>query len=263
MYRRVALVGLMFVMVVSSASPAWARKPKPGGAGPTGYDVSYPQCNGALPSAPLFGVVGVNDGIVYSANPCLAAEYTWAESSSATTTPKVSFYANTADPGPTSSHWPTGQTTPRPCTSPATLTTACSYDYGWNAAADSFADVARVAGAANATSAPWWLDIETANSWTSDTANNIADVQGALDYLTTPVTQGGAGVTGGAGIYTNSSSWQTITGSTSMFSSDSSWVPGATNLAAAKANCSASVTGGPVRLSQYPSGGFDADFACP
>jgi hypothetical protein len=178
---------------MSVTSPAWARRPKPGGSGATGYDVSFPQCSTALPSSPLFGIVGVNDGMAYTPNPCLAREYAWAEASSSTTTPKVSFYANTADPGPTSSHWPAGQTSPKVCTTPSTLTTSCSYDYGWNAAANSYSDAVQVAGSA-AASAPWWLDIETANSWTSDPTNNIADIQGALDYLTTAASQGGAGV---------------------------------------------------------------------
>ena len=223
-------------------------------ASSTGYDVSYPQCNRALPRSPLFGIVGVNDGIAYSANPCAAAEYTWASRSTTTTRPKVSFYANTADPGPTSSHWPVGQLSPKPCPAPA-LTTDCSYDYGWNAAADSFQDASRASSAAAARAAPWWLDVESANSWTPDPSNNVADLQGALDYLTSATSSR-------PGIYTNSSSWQTITGNSSAFTTYPSWVPGASSLAAAQTNCSHSVTGGPVEYAQYPSGGYDADYPC-
>ena len=89
-----------------------------------------------------FAIVGVNDGIVYSANPCLrsgngAGELAWAEQYE----PVAILYANTADPGPAlSSHWPTGQTTPRFCDPASTDSAACAYDYGWNAAADSYQD---------------------------------------------------------------------------------------------------------------------------
>src|SRR5205823_1713192 len=45
---------------------------------PATYDVSYPQCGGALPTNVDGGIVGVNAGIVFSANPCLATEWAWA-----------------------------------------------------------------------------------------------------------------------------------------------------------------------------------------
>jgi hypothetical protein len=64
---------------------------------------------GALcPRVSSFGIVGVNDGIVYSANPCLgtgagASELAWAERHDGIG--GAILYANTADPGPAlSSH---------------------------------------------------------------------------------------------------------------------------------------------------------------
>src|SRR3954454_12450145 len=121
MYRRILIVPLLsFALVVLTPVSALAAKKPPkgrGDAGATGYDVSYPQCGGALPPSPSFGIVGVNNGIVYSSNPCLASQYAWAVNATSTTGPKVSFYANTANPGPSSSHWPTGATTPMACTS--------------------------------------------------------------------------------------------------------------------------------------------------
>ena len=252
MRRQIVLISVVaFALVFALPTAAFAKK-RPASA--TGYDVSYPQCNGPLPASPLFGIVGVNNGIVYSANPCLAGEYAWASRSTTTHRPKVSFYANTANPGPTSSHWPVGQTSPRPCPAPL-LTADCSYDYGWDAAADSFRDAVNAAGSTAAQSAPWWLDIESANSWTVDAGDNIAAIQGALDYLA-------AAATGGTGIYTNATSWQSITGSSSAFSTYPSWVPGASNLAGAQANCSRSITGGVVVYAQYPSRGYDADYIC-
>src|SRR5437899_2627639 len=67
------------------------RPPPPASAG---YDVSYPQCSSTLPSRPDFGIVGVNGGRAYAANPCLAAQYGWAQTSTTTAYPKLSFYAN-------------------------------------------------------------------------------------------------------------------------------------------------------------------------
>src|SRR3954471_2533423 len=113
--RRTAMIPILAGgLVLATAGPALARKPPKGGGGggssPTGYDVASPQCGGALPSSPLFGIVGVNKGIVYSANPCLATQYQWATTSTGTAGARVSFYANTANPGTASTHWPTGQT---------------------------------------------------------------------------------------------------------------------------------------------------------
>ena len=92
-----ALVPAAGVDASSNASSASSQT----GAAP-GYDISWPQCGGPYPADPAFGIVGVNKGIVYSANPCLASELIWAGGTSA------GLYANTANPGPAlSSHWPT------------------------------------------------------------------------------------------------------------------------------------------------------------
>ena len=236
------------------------------GGSATGYDVSYPQCGRALPTSVGFGIVGVNDGIMYSANPCLGAgdgnsELAWAERYEATPI----LYANTGDPGPAlSSHWPTGQTSPEVCDSSQPDSSACSYDYGWNAAANSYADavnayisLGQLSPLATQTPQPneWWLDVESANSWESNIANNISELQGEVDYLQRQ------GVTT-IGFYANASDWQTITGSTRVFSSLPSWRPGAGSQRTAASFCGTGVTGGPTRYSQYASNGFDADVRC-
>lgn len=276
--RRVvaALVGVGLLVALG---PAAAAKTKSRSAA-DGYDVSYPQCNATLPSA-TFGIVGVNNGRVLSANPCLGtgdgpSELAWAQQA-ANHTP--AFYANTGNPGPAySSYWPTGQTSPRACDASSDNSTDCSYDYGWNAAQDSFAHAVTAeqqvngstasAAATAAAQAPWWLDVETGNSWqtlepaygqtASAKANDVAALDGEVAYLQS------VGVAR-VGFYSTSYQWTQITGGTgARFASFANWVAGFRDLSAAKSGCTAAgFTGGPVRLTQFPAAGLDGDYACP
>ena len=256
--RVVALVALALAVALPMSAQA---APKQKSAGPATYDVSYPQCGGALPSNADGGIVGVNKGIVFSANPCLATEWAWATRA---TTYAPAFYANTGNPGPAySSHWPVGQQAPLVCD--GTNSSACAYDYGWNAAKDSFADAAAV------TSTPasyrWWLDVETGNSWetleaaygqtATAQANDRASIAGAVDALSD------AGVAT-VGVYSTSYQWQQITGGTgTQFAAQPVWVAGVGSLSTAQRNCtSRSFTGGPVTLAQYARSGYDADLHC-
>ncbi len=45
---------------------------------PIGNDVSYPQCAKTIQSQQAFGIVGVNEGLANTTNPCLADEIAWA-----------------------------------------------------------------------------------------------------------------------------------------------------------------------------------------
>jgi hypothetical protein len=245
-----AAVALVFLSLLGAggAAAASARTSH-------GDDISYPQCGHAYPAKPAFGIVGVNKGIAFSANPCLSSEITWAGGTHA------QLYANTGNPGPAlSSHWPTGQTSPRTCAAATPDTADCAYDYGWNAAADSFADAAaawttlRLAG--SAASSTWWLDVETSNSWRTATALNVAALQGEIASLRA---HGVAAV----GIYSTAYQWGVITGSSAAFNASASWIAGASSQKAAQAKCAGpSFTGGRVALVQYISSGFDADVAC-
>jgi hypothetical protein len=251
----IAAVGVALVAVTADTAAAAApRTPAP--AGSTGYDVSYPQCGAALPSDGGFGIVGVTNGLPWSANPCLKSEYSWS-----TGRPYASgVYMNTANPGPISSHW----TLPGPavCTDYSSYTDpGCAYNYGWNAANQAYG-TATSATASASTSVWWWLDVETGNSWNGDGRSNAADIQGSIDYLR------GQGVAG-IGIYSTSYQWSSITGgyvvpapSTGPLVAD--WVAGAGSLSQASSWCGPgfSFSGGPVQLVQYPAGSFDGNYVC-
>jgi hypothetical protein len=256
--RRALPVTAAVLALVSGPAYAGGHRPP---AAPATYDVSYPQCGKPLPNAVEGGIVGVNNGIVLSANPCLATEWAWA---SKATTYAPAFYANTGDPGPAySGHWPTGQQAPQVCD--GSNSAACSYDYGWNAAKNSFADASAVTGTAAA--APWWLDVETGNSWetlesaygqtATAQANDRASLAGAVAALHD---SGVAGV----GIYSTSYQWGQITGgSGTQFAAQPAWIAGVGSKSTAQANCrTASFTGGPVVLAQYAASGYDADYRC-
>lgn len=271
----IAAVG-MFMVLAPAASAKPRPQPQPSSIG---YDVSYPQCGKSLPAA-AFGIVGVNAGIVFSANPCLGvgdgpSQLAWAQQAA---NHAPAFYANTGDPGPAySSHWPTGQPSPQPCDSASANSPSCSYDYGWNAAADSFHDAvvaeqqvngsSEAAAAAAAAQAVWWLDVETGNSWqtlesaygqtAASRANDVAALDGAVAYLHS------AGVST-VGFYSTAYQWTQITGGTGLhFAANPSWIAGFSSASAAKAGCTTTgFTGGAVQLTQYKANGLDADHVC-
>ena len=305
------LAGLVCMLVVATAVPAFAAKPGSGGGGssstPTGNDISYPQCGSSLPSSPAFGIVGVNDGRANDLNPCLGpsksypsytqSELYWAVASSTGSTPtgstpqpKASLYVNTGDPGNVYNgtligDWPQLGTTPYgSCTTTSVTTStgtaiagenspACAWQYGYISATQDAAWLTSAADAINAQettvavsdapgSYPWWLDVETANTWQSGTsgkAMNVADLQGMIAAL-----QAASVATVGA--YSTSSQWNTITGGTTSASGSlwniPNWIPGARTLSGAKSNCTqTSFTGGTVSATQWASHP-DGDYAC-
>lgn len=233
---------------------------------PIGYDVSYPQCGDRLPTSFAFAIVGVNGGRVYSGNPCLglgegedASQLAWAGM-------EAQLYANTANPGPDlSQFWPIGQATPRVCSEDDPDTASCAYNYGWNAAADSYARAVAAYvelgwAEPDATRTPvanaWWLDVETANSWREDPTLNVAALHGAVDYLESMEVAS-------VGFYSAPNMWEAITGGTDDFADYPSWVAGASTQQQATAACRGDgFTGGPVAMAQFFRSGFDANVTC-
>jgi hypothetical protein len=226
---------------------------------PFGNDISYPQCpSGAEPPPPAFAIVGVNGGKPFSANPCLPREFVWALTSTSASQPHVGFYLNTANPGPTASTaWPTaGTVSPRPCD--GSWSADCAYDYGWVATQDSFNRAIGVAGRSLAVQSPWWLDVETANSWSEDLATNAAAVDGAIAFLRSVNVAS-------VGVYSTLTDWEIIAGpppAGGSFTELPNWRPGASNAQEAPGWCQRTVTGGRVKYVQFPSNGFDTNFAC-
>ena len=209
----------------------------------TGFDISFPQCVGALPSPPgAFAVVGVNDGRAFTHNPCFGVEAAWAGS-------QLSIYMNLNAPTAGAAQGmsgPAGQ-----CT--GNDTGCMAYNYGYNAAVDSFA----TASAAGASAPVWWLDVETANTWDSNAFNNARTIRGALDALTAE------GVV--AGVYSTGYQWGRIAGS--FAPGTPLWVATGSDMPTAVEYCSPlhAFGGGTPWLTQFQTAGvpYDQDYACP
>jgi hypothetical protein len=241
-------------------------------------DVSFPQCGGSLPAEAVsdFGVLGTNNGISFTRNPCLLHQLAWAKSLSM----PPAFYANTGNPGPVrAKHWPLGQTSPFACAASDPNSVGCSYDYGWNAAWQSYStavdaaqrlhQVDRFDARRRAANVAWWLDVETMNSWQTIDGpptraaqrRDVATIQGELDALRF------AGVIQ-VGIYSTRFQWGQITGGASLtqgkFAGVPQWLAGYESQSGAVAGCGdAGFTGGTVRMTQYlGADGFDANVVC-
>lgn len=206
-------------LVVSAGTPADAAPIR-------GADVSFPQCGYQYPAGMAFGLVGVNDGEPDTANPCLASEYRWAQS-----TGTAEFYMNTAN---------------------TVVSTGGAYAGGYDAARSAYSYASSVGPGSDHL---WWLDVETANSWSADLGANTASIAGAIAFLRAQ------GVV--VGIYSTNYQWAIITGG-ARIPSVANWVPGAQSAAAAPAYCAASrsFSGGPVAMAQYTTN-YDYDYLCP
>ena len=293
-----SVVGLAALLTGLAAfgAPASAATPV---ALETGYDISFPQCGSTFPSGQVFGIVGVNDGLPDVLNPCLGSsssylqsELYWAVSTSAgsTSQPKASLYVNTSDPGDVFNgtliaDWPSSGNTPYGACSTTLVTTgsgsstaganstACAWEYGQQLAAQDVSWLSAAAAAINdqspplpvpsAVSAyPWWLDVETSNTWQSGSAGqamNVALLQGMVSGLAT------VGATS-IGVYATTQQWNDITGGTpagtASLSGLDDWVPGAGTLGGAEADCrSGSFTEGTVALAQWTTD-IDSDVVC-
>lgn len=208
-------------------------------SGSTGVDVSYPNCTAKL-SVVSFGVVGVTNGLVYGHNSCLSGE--------SKNFGDLSLYANTGlNASKSSTYYVQAQVG---CNGDVYC---AAYNYGVNAAKDAIS----YANAQGVSSAKWWLDVETSNTWNKDTLQNQKSLQGEYDTLTA----NGAAV---VGVYSTTAQWNSITGS--WQNKWPNW--GATTwttAAQAQTYCTGhQFTGGTSLLMQYKSkqSKVDQDVAC-
>lgn len=227
-----------------------APPPPPGDpytSGDVGVDISWPQCDGdeAPPSSDYasdnFGIVGVTDGLGYSTNPCLAGEAADFPSG------ELSLYVNTG--WNIDSAHNTGMS-PDVC---AAGDDDCeAYDYGYNAGLYAYGAALSL----GITSPTWWLDVETDNTWSSNTTQNKNSLQGEHDAL---IAEGATTV----GVYSTTAQWDGLTGS---WENDwPSW--GATTWTTASqaaTYCTGhEFTDGPSYLMQFtPTSELDQDYAC-
>lgn len=237
-----ALTLVVVAFPAQTAHAAAAARPGPVSATPypsgsTGYDVSWPNCAAKVPKHPAFGIVGVNGGTAYSQNPCLAKQAAWFSS--------LSLYVNTGWYDQSAYINPTS---PKVC---AIGDENClAYNYGYNAGLYALT----YANSQNIHASVWWLDVETGNTWNSDTMQNRNSLQGEYDALIA------SGVTT-VGVYSTTYQWDAVTGS--WFNGWPNW--GATTVrTASKAAtfCTGhQFNGGPTYLIQF-SGSLDQDYAC-
>ena len=231
---RYILAVLSVVVISTGVAAAQGQYVK----GSTGIDVSYPNCSASLPKT-SFGIVGVTGGTAFSQNPCLKAQ--------ASKFNNLSLYMNTGWPGVTSVY--NNNQSPQQCQ--AADLNCLAYNYGFNAGQDAM----NYANNSGVYSQTWWLDVETMNSWSSDTAQNRNSIQGFYDALK-------AGGVNTIGIYSTTAQWNGITGN--WLNNWPSW--GATTWHTAKqaaTYCTGhEFTGGPSYLMQYIGKHFDEDVAC-
>lgn len=282
----VLICGLLGVMATPALAGIAAEGSStvmvPSGFSPTGADISYPQCGGSLPFGQAFAVVGVNYGRDNTLNPCFQDELGWAayQTTGDSSEPKTSVYLNTGDPGnsylglqitdwPASGNTPYGSCLSTQATthylSPGQVSPSCAYEYGYQKAdQDLFWLSAAAAGDRLPTSPgdyPVWLDVETSNSWESQTELNVADLQGMVQALQK------SGVEE-IGVYALPLQWQEITGGANSLAFGSfpqlqDWILGADSVQTARTECQEPpFAGASVALTQFPLGQFDGDYAC-
>ena len=258
----IGIFSLLFTQSTFAAKPGTDTSQS---SSTTGIDISYPQCGKRLPGDQAFVIVGVNNGLANTSNPCFTDQLAWAQANVnkvVTSQPKVALYVNTANPGHAATVWPSsnvyeGAFVNNPygtCTGEEDA--ACAYMYGWARAHED----ATIRNVPSPASQKWWLDVETTNSWsTTDLRANAASLQGMKDYFTNL----GASV----GVYSTNYQWNQIVGTLAADSTlhgVESWMAGALSLRGATQNCSnpGFTPTSKVTMAQYVSKGLDYNYSC-
>lgn len=251
MLRRAAfgfpLAGLAVLAISANASAGF----DPYLTGTSGYDYSYIQCGSAAPAA-RFGIVGINGGYPFTYyNSCLATEY-----AAAARTGNAAVYINTGyDPTYTKID---GVHTTQDCASQSqSVIGTQAQEAAWAVGcSEAQRDESYATGQSATSPTAWWLDVETANSWSSsDLTLNRYTIKGIVATLR-------QATAGPIGIYSTSNQWNVITGGYQA-PVDANWVAtGQSTLRRAKKYCSSTgFTGAKVWLVQYVTA-YDRDYVC-
>jgi len=251
MLRRLAFSVPLAGLVVIALNAVAAAGFDPYVSGTNGYDVSYVQCGSKAPAG-AFGVVGINAGYPFTYyNGCLGTELT-----AAVQTGNAAVYMNTGyDPTYTAID---GRHTTSDCATSSQLISGTQPQQAAWAVGCSEAerDAMYLSSQSAASPTAWWLDVETANSWsTTDLTLNSYTIQGIVQTLRQSVSVP-------VGIYSTPSQWLAITGGYQPLV-DADWLATADRTAKrAKQHCgSAGFSGAPIWLVQY-RGTTDRDYVC-
>jgi hypothetical protein len=249
--RQAILAGLFGGLLLLTSQIGASAASGPYVSGTTGYDYSYVQCGIQAPAA-SFGIVGINAGYPFTYyNQCLAKEFAVAAS-----TGNGAVYINTGyDPSYTNIDQV--HTTQDCANASINVSGTDAQRAAWAVGcSEAQRDVAYASSQSVKSPAAWWLDVETANSWsTTDLSLNRYTIQGIITILRS---QAAAPI----GVYSTSYQWGAITGGYQA-PVDADWVAtGQRNLKRAKPYCSSGgFTGAKVWLVQYVSS-IDIDYAC-
>ncbi len=205
-----AVIAASAAALTAGSLPASAATNSPYTSGTNGYDVSYPQCPGTTaPSAAsgttyTFAIIGIGGGRPFTSNTCASAETATATGSGIT---NISYYFNTGYAGAYA------KSILKPCATEA-ASGADGVFAGLAGHALKADQQAWEIGCSEAlyaqdnapTVAPtmWWADVETGNSWSTNTTLNDF----TLDGLSYQMQTGGAI----GGFYSYGSAWNKIAG---------------------------------------------------
>ena len=168
-----------------SGGPRGDDGPPPGAFG---YDISYPQCPSRVPAGPVgFAIIGVNGGRPMTRNSCMPAQLTWARTGSV----PAAVYVNSSSPPEDFTASVCGE-----------ADAVCrSYEWGWHSALYAMDYV----NLHDRFVTRYWLDVETANTWSAAPIENASVLRGMIAALESRGKY--------VGIYSNRYQFTRITGS--------------------------------------------------
>ncbi len=260
-YGRTGHARLALAVIVTAALLALMQAPARAGTDPypaagSGYDASYPsaQCNTST-YPPGFAIIGLGGGRPFTTNACLTNE--WNHASTSGTPAAPSLYFNTGYAGAYAKQITAGCQNAvghAPIPSSVTGHQRSTEEQAWEIGCS---EAAYAALHEPGTPAMWWADVETGNSWSTNTTYNDLAIDGIayeMSSLGTPT-----------GFYSTPAMWDKIAGAgfASTPAVDADWQP------ASSSSCPASgFSNSPVWLIQYgtvTAGGasFSQDVACP